>query len=136
MVGSFPDHRRWTVFHLPSTPGVTGAVGWATSGGIRADDGELMRPELKQGARAGRHPTRPGQGPGGRPAALRAVRDDDGPGCCLPPLGIETPRRTVLLPRHRPAVLEPLKLPHGRRGGDASARCSQPSAIGGVVEIS
>jgi len=23
------------------------------------DDGELMRPELKQGARAGRHPTRP-----------------------------------------------------------------------------
>jgi len=59
VVGSFPDHRRWTVFHLPSTPGVTGAVGWATSGGIRADDGELMRPELKQGARAGRHPTRP-----------------------------------------------------------------------------
>ena len=97
----------------------------------RAEAGRARGPASDEAARSAG-----GQGPGGRPAALRAVRDDDGPGCCLPPLGIETPRRTVLLPRHRPAVLEPLKLPHGRRGGDASARCSQPSAIGGVVEIS
>src|SRR6185503_1598013 len=51
VVGSFPDHRGWTVFHLPSNSGVTATVRWATNGGIRAGDGELMRDHRGPGAR-------------------------------------------------------------------------------------
>ena len=42
--------RRWTVFHLPSTPGVTAAVGSGTSGGIRELEGVVVGLKAQEAA--------------------------------------------------------------------------------------
>ena len=78
----------------------------------RAEAGRARGPASDEAARSAG-----GQGPGGRPAALRAVRDDDGPGCCLPPLGIETPSAgssSAPSPAGRPRALEAAARPARR----------------------